>query len=219
MERCEDLELLDTEDLADETVAQSYRQLQMVHQWLGNTGAVLRLLRNSHTVPRRVLDVGCGQGALLVEIRKRLGVEVIGFDLRSAPSNMPVLIVTGNAVSDHLPQADVAICVVMAHHLSEAELAGLIVNVSRSCNRFILLDLVRHSVPLGLFRVFIAPLLSRINALDGQTSIRRAFTFVEMRRIVNGALASGSRPVRSVRHTSSPLWIRQVVDILWEPTG
>jgi SAM-dependent methyltransferase len=218
MRRSDERELLDAEDLAEEAVAQTYRQLRMVHRWLGNTNAVLRLLRNPPPTIGRVLDIGCGQGALLLEIRQHLGVEVIGFDLRPAPSNLPVEIIAGDAVNDRLPEADVAVCVVTAHHLSEAELAGLIVNVSRSCHRFIVLDLVRHPVPLALFRIFVAPLLSRINALDGQTSIRRAFTFAEMRGIVNGALLSGSRPVKSVRHTLSPLWIRQVVDISWQPT-
>jgi len=100
---------------------------------------------------------GCGQGALLVEIRKRLGAEVIGFDLRPAPSDSPVPIIAGNAVTYRLPEADVTVCVVTAHHLSETELAGLIANVSRSCDRFILLDLVRHRVPLALFRISLAP--------------------------------------------------------------
>ncbi len=216
MRRSQERELLDTEDFAEEAVAQSYRQMQMVNRWLGNTDAVLRLLRESPVPPKRVLDIGCGQGALLVEIRERLGVEVIGFDLRPAPSNLPVPIVFGNAVTDRLPEADVAVCVVMAHHLSEAELAGMIVNVSRSCDRFILLDLVRHPLPLVLFRIFLAPLLSRLNSLDGQTSIRRAFTGQEMRLIVNEALAGEDRPVASVRHTVSPFWVRQIVDIQWE---
>jgi hypothetical protein len=57
MRGCEDRVLLDAEDLAEETVAQTCRQLRMVHRWLGNTGAVLRRLRDSPSVPNRVLDI------------------------------------------------------------------------------------------------------------------------------------------------------------------
>jgi SAM-dependent methyltransferase len=167
-----------------------------------------------------VLDIGCGQGALLEEIRRRMSVEVVGFDLRPAPPHAPVPIFQGNAVSDPLPAADVAVCVVMAHHLSEAEVAKLIQNVARSCDRLILLDLVRHPVPLLLFRLFVRPFLCRINGLDGQTSIRRAYTVREMRKIVDYALAGvateSGRPVLRIEHSVAPLWIRQVVHISWE---
>jgi 2-polyprenyl-3-methyl-5-hydroxy-6-metoxy-1,4-benzoquinol methylase len=220
MDRCKDVEILDEVDMPAAVVAQIYRELRMVNFWLGNTGALLALLEraaDAEVAPvRRVLDIGCGQGALLVAIREKLGLEVVGMDLRPAPAEAPVRIVTGNAVTDPLPEADVTICMMMAHHLSEAELGALIGNVARSCRRFIVLDLVRHPVPLALFRVFVAPLLGRINAADGKTSIRRAYTAREMRRIVDGALAGIDRPVRRVRHTVSPLWIRQVVDISWE---
>jgi 2-polyprenyl-3-methyl-5-hydroxy-6-metoxy-1,4-benzoquinol methylase len=218
MRRSEDRELMDAADATDEELAQSYRELQKTQFWLGNTGALLRLLHRSRLPIRRVLDIGCGQGALLVDIREKLGAEVIGMDLRPAPSDAPVPILTGNAVTDKLPEADVAVCMMMAHHLSETELTAMIRNVARSCQRLILMDLVRHPVPLALFRAFVAPLLGRINALDGKTSIRRAYTAAEMRRIVDGALAEASglsRPVTRVRHSVSPLWIRQVVDICW----
>jgi SAM-dependent methyltransferase len=218
MQRCKDLELMETEDISQEALTQAYSQLQMVNRWLGNTNAVLRSLRHDQPSIQRVLDIGCGQGGLLLEIRKHLDLDVIGLDLRPAPLSL-IPILSGNAISDRLPEADVAVCVMMAHHLSEAELAGLIRNVSRTSPRFILLDLVRHPVPLALFQVFVAPLLGRINALDGATSIRRAYTAREMRGIVAGALRGGDKSVTSVRHTVGPLWIRQVVDISWQTCG
>jgi len=216
MQRCTDLEIMETEDISQEELTQVYCQLQMVNRWLGNTNAVLRSLRRDQPSIQRVLDIGCGRGGLLLEIRKRLDLDVIGLDLRPAPWSA-VPIVSGDAINDQLPDADVAVCVLMAHHLSEAELAGLIRNVSRTCLRFILLDLVRHPVPLALFQVFVAPFLGRINALDGATSIRRAYTVSEMRGIVAGALRTGDKPVKSVRHTVAPLWMRQIVDISWQP--
>jgi hypothetical protein len=159
-----------------------------------------------------VLDIGCGHGALLHQIRRQLGAEVIGFDLCPAPANVPVTIITGNAVTSSLPQAEVAIAVCVAHHLSEADLIRLIRNVSHSCRRFILLDTVRHWLPLVLFRIFVYPLIGSLNAQDGVTSLRRSYTTREMRNVVSKALEVSSG---KVTYSVAPFCIRQVVDISW----
>ena len=208
MNRDHTVEELDDPALPSEVVAQAYRDLARTHRWLGNTRAILRRVRGA----RSVLDLGCGQGALLREIRAKLGIDVMGFDLRAAPSATEVPIVAGDAVTDSLPRADVAIAVCFVHHLSEEELIRLIRNVSRSCRRFIILDLVRHWLPLWLFRIFVAPFLSRINREDGVTSVRRAFTIRELRRVVNAAVeGTGAR----VSQTVAPLMIRQIIEIRW----
>ncbi len=208
MNRESTVELLDDPALPPEVVDRAYRDLARTHRWLGNTRAILRRVRGAHSV----LDLGCGQGALLREIRSKLGIDVIGFDLRPAPSDLQIPIMPGDAVTDSLPRADVAIAVCFVHHLSEEELIRLIRNVSRSCRRFIILDLVRHWLPLWLFRIFVAPFLSRINREDGVTSVRRAFTVRELRKLVETAIVgTGAR----VSQTVAPLFIRQVIEIRW----
>ena len=98
----------------------------------------------------------------------------------------------------------------VGHHLSDSDVMALIRNVGRCCRRFVLLDLVRHPLPLALFRVFLAPLLSGIAANDGQVSIQRSFTPEELRHLTTEALAgSGAR----FRHSVGPFYIRQTVDI------
>lgn len=176
---------------------------------LGNHRLVLRALRRDPLPVRRVLDVGCGSGELMRDIRRRLGVEVVGADLRAA--RVPGLrIVAADAVRDPLPACDVAVSVWMAHHLAEAELVELIRNVGRSARRLLLVDLVRHHVPLALFRAVAAPFLHPLNAEDGIHSIRRAFTPAEMRRAAARAL-HGTQA--AIRHSVAPLWLRQVLDI------
>ncbi len=210
MERRDAVELLDDPALPEQTVAAAYRDLARVNRWLGNTHAILARLRDSGA--SSVLDLGCGQGALLKDIHEKLGLRVTGLDLRPAPPDSPVPILSGNAVTDPLPRADVALAVLFAHHLTEAELIALIRNVSRSSRRLIILDLVRHWLPLALFRVFVAPFLSYINTVDGITSIRRAYTPRELRRIAESAVAgTGAR----VRHSVAPLYTRQIIDITW----
>lgn len=212
MHRSAESEILDGPGISAAEAARAYEELQRTHRWLGNTSTILRLLRRDPIPVRSVLDIGCGQGALLQQIRQQLGTEVIGFDLRPPPANSPVKILTGNAVTDSLPRADVALAICVAHHLSEDDLILLIRNVSRSCRRFILLDLVRHWLPRLLFNAFVGPLLSNLNARDGATSLRRSFTPGELRTLVDKALEGSTA---EVKYCVTPFYIRQVVDISW----
>jgi 2-polyprenyl-3-methyl-5-hydroxy-6-metoxy-1,4-benzoquinol methylase len=209
MQRADVTELLEDPSLPDEVVANAYRDLARTQRLLGNTRAVFRRLRKNRDPIRRVLDIGCGQGALLEQIRQSLGVDVVGFDLRPAP-DAPVRILTGNAAIDPLPDADVALAVCLIHHLSEADIVNMIQNVSKTCRRLILLDLVRHWIPLTLFRVFMSPFLHRINSADGITSIKRAYTPRELRSIVDEAVRGTNT---RVDHTVAPFYIRQIIDL------
>ena len=218
MDRSIEVELLDTGKIPEPAVAKAYQEISWVNRVLGNDRAILRLLREDVHPPNRlrVLDIGCGQGALLLEIQQQLGAAVIGMDMRPAPCLPPVPILSANAITDELPDADVAICVLTAHHLAPAELGQMIRNVSRSCDRLILLDLIRDPLPLWLFRLFVAPLLGPINVADGKTSIRKAYTAAEMRTIVNQTLRIIPRKVLRARHTIAACSIRQIVDIRWQ---
>jgi SAM-dependent methyltransferase len=212
MDRRDAKELLEGNGLPASAVRRSYRELAAVHRWLGNTSAIVERLKAHPTPVQIVLDIGCGEGAVLQEIRRRLAVDVIGMDLRVAPLPGPVPIVAGDATKDPLPAADVAVSLLVAHHLSPAEIVRLIHNVRLSSRRLIILDLVRHRIPLLLFRAFVCPLVSQITATDGVTSFRRAYTPRELGAIVASAIhGSGAHVVHSV----SPFYLRQIVDISW----
>jgi 2-polyprenyl-3-methyl-5-hydroxy-6-metoxy-1,4-benzoquinol methylase len=212
MHRADSTELLEDPSLPADVVATAYSDLARTQRLLGNTAAIFRKLRKSRIPIRRVLDLGCGQGALLEQIRRKLGVDVIGFDLRPTPPSATIPILTGNAAVDPLPFADVALAVCLVHHLSEPDVIDLIRNVSRSCRRLILLDLVRHWIPLILFRVFLSPFLHRINSADGITSIKRSYTTRELRTMAEEAVrGSNARIV----HTVAPFYIRQIIEITW----
>ncbi|MFB3827006.1 MAG: methyltransferase domain-containing protein [Bryobacteraceae bacterium] len=201
-------ELMEDRALPSETLTRVHRDLDRIHRWLGNVDALVRAIQTDARPVRRVLDVGCGWGGTLVRVREKLGVEAIGVDLRP-PASAPVPILRADVTRDRLPEADVAFSLYVAHHLDPPALAAMLRNVRRCTRRFILLDLVRHPLPLALYRAFLGPWVHRINRIDGARSVRAAYTAPELRGIAAGALQGEAR----IRHTVAPFYVRQVLDI------
>jgi SAM-dependent methyltransferase len=211
MQRSFEEEILDGGGLPPETVERAYRALSLTHRVLGNYAAILRALRRDGQAVRRVLDIGCGHGGLMESVRRQMGAEVLGVDLRppeGGAGEFPILKL--DAVREALPRADVAVSVCLVHHLRDEEFVEMIGNVGRACRRFVILDLVRHRVPLALFSAFAPLCLPRVNVLDGRQSIRRAHTPEEFRALIARAVAGTGG---SFRHSVAPLWIRQMADI------
>jgi len=202
-------EILDQRLFPEWLASQSYRELTTIHRLVGNTSYLISALRRNPYPVKRILDVGCGHGGLLKEISKRLKVEGLGVDI-SPPKLSAVPILKADAAFDPLPKADVAFPTYVAHHVSEANLVHMIRNIGKSSPRFILLDVVRHWIPLALFRMFVAPFVSSITRADGQTSIRRGYKPEELEAVVTKAIAGTNA---KFHHSISLLGLRQVVDI------
>jgi SAM-dependent methyltransferase len=198
-------EILEAGGVPGPVAARAHRDLTRLHRVLGHTGALERAIRRDPLPVRRLLDVGCGHGGILVELQRRLGVDVIGADKRP-PADAPVRVVRADAIREPLPTADVAYSLWLAHHFTEAEVASMICNVGRFCRRFLLVDLVRHPLPLALFRTFVAPFFSPVAVTDGIISIRRAYTPEEFADI---ARRTGVRFTQAV----SPIYASQTLDI------
>jgi len=209
MQRSFEEEILDVGGLAPEVLERAHRRLSQTHSLLGNHAAILRALRCDGAA-RRVLDIGCGHGGLLKKVRRQMGwrscVWICG--RRRVAGEFPILKL--DAVREALPRADVAVSVCLVHHLRDEEFVEMIRNVGRACRRFVILDLVRHRVPLALFTAFAPLCLPRVNVLDGRQSIRRAYTPEEFRALIAQAVSGTGG---SFRHSVAPLWIRQMADI------
>ncbi len=217
MLREDKFEILEETYVADDLVARAYSDLSKIHRWLGDTASIVHAIRRDPLPVRRLLDVGCGLGLVAGEIRRRLGIETVGIDIRTYPSIAAgVTIVEADARSDALPFADIAYSLHLGHHLSESDLESMIRNVGRFCRRFILLDLVRHPLPLALFRLCVAPWVSPISAEDGRRSVRRAYTQAELRAVAASALEGSDAVFQS---TVAPFYIRQILDISYDPAG
>jgi SAM-dependent methyltransferase len=211
MRRSFEAEILDSGGHQPEILARAHRALSLTHSVLGNHAAILRALRRDGQAVRSVLDIGCGHGGLLEKVRRQIGVEVLGVDLRPPErcvGEFPILRL--DAVREVLPRADVAVCVCLVHHLRDEDFVGMIRNVGRTCRRFVILDLVRHRVPMVLFSAAAPLCLPRVNVLDGRQSIRRAYTPEEFRASIARAVAGTDA---KFRHTVAPFWIRQMADI------
>jgi len=183
----------------------------MIHRLLGDTRFVRLAIERDSLPVRRVLDVGCGTGWVLEDLRRQLNLDAVGVDLNPRPaiaSTVPIY--RADATRDILPRADVAFCMYLGHHLCEPELIRLIQNVGRSCRRFIVLDLVRHHLPLAFFRFFMAHFVSPVTVVDGARSIRRAYTPAEFRRIASAAVQGIGA---TFQHSVAPFYARQVIDI------
>lgn len=209
MKRSLEPELMDSPEIVGPVLEKFHRDLARIHGLLGSFPTIERFLRKDAAPVRSVLDIGCGGGALLEYLRRRLAVETIGVDPKPG-THTDARILELNAVTEPLPEADVAVSSLVAHHLTPEENIALIRNVARSCRRFIILDLIRHPMPLVLFSIFICPLIGREAAVDGRQSIRRAFTPAEFSELVRTALA-GTEGTFLI--DVPPLLSRQVIDI------
>jgi len=202
-------EIMDGPDIPAGIKRKFHADLKLIHRFMDNGSMIIRHLHGE----RRVMDIGCGDGELLSQVQTKTGAEVQGVDLVDQPeAKAPVI--RADATRDPLPEADVAISSLVIHHLTEQQAINLIRNVGRSCKRFVILDLVRHPLPLWLFTIFLCPFLSRVGAADGRQSVRRAFTGPEMKNLVTRAL-SGT-PAKFDQWVSR-FAARQVIDINYRP--
>jgi len=204
-----DLELMDSPDVKGPVLDRFHHDLNFIHKCLGTFPTIERFIRNDDKPVRKILDIGCGGGALLEYLRKHLGVEVIGVDPKP-PDSAAVPILAADATVDRLPDADIAVCSLLAHHLTPDQNIEMIHNVGRSCRRFIIQDLIRHRLPFVLFTLFICPMIGKEAAVDGRQSIRRAFTPEEFKQLVRTALAGSTATFTS---DVSPFLSRQIIDI------
>lgn len=203
-------ELMDSPDVKGPLLDKFHHDLNFVNGCLGTFPTIERFIRKDDKPVRRILDVGCGGGGLLDYLQRRMGVEVVGVDMKP-PEIANVKIIKGDAVTERLPDADVAVCSLLAHHLTPEQNIALIRNVSRTtCRRFIIQDLIRHPLPLVLYTLFLCPMIGREAAMDGRQSIRRAFTPEEFAEIVRTAIAGTSATFTT---DVSPFRSRQIIDI------
>src|ERR1035441_9349170 len=120
MQRSFEEEILDGGGQMQEMRERAHVALSRTHSVLGNHMAILRALRRDGQEVRHVLDIGCGHGGLLEKVRRQMGAEVLGVDLRPPESGAGAIpILKLDAVWEALPRADVAVSVCMGDALND----------------------------------------------------------------------------------------------------
>ena len=204
-------ELMDSDEVPEADRAAFHRDLALIHRLLGDLSSILQRIRRTAHPVRSVIDIGCGDGAALAQIRQAVGARVTGIDLRPPRKDIhDVPILQRDATCDELPPADVAISLLTLHHLTDDQVVRVIRNAARSSRRLICLDLVRHPLPFALFSTFIGPLIHKAAADDGRQSIRGAFKPGELRTLVSDALDGTGA---TFDHEVSPYYAKQIIDI------
>ena len=95
MERQNETEILDGEDVPNDHATRAYGQLARIHGLIGDTAFVVRAIRRDSLPVCRILDIGCATGLVAEEVHRKLGVEVIGVDLNPRGSlgvRVPIVI-------------------------------------------------------------------------------------------------------------------------------
>ena len=128
MKRSFETEILDAPNIPEQLADRAYRDLTRLHRIIGDTRAVIHAIRRDPLPVRRVIDIGCAQGAVPVAIASAHEHLVGGgFDL---PPIRPVFdahinrhgladrlsFTPGDFFADPLPEADV---LVMGHILHD----------------------------------------------------------------------------------------------------
>ena len=201
-QRSVELEHLDKGDYTAEEYEGCIVELQRVNRWLGDASALrdslLTEVEQLNLPGFSVVDVGAGTGELLqvvAEWARKNGrkARLTGVELNArsavaiaerATTFPEITSVRGDALK--LPfvdrQFDFALCSLFTHHFKNAEVVGILRELSRVSTRGIfVIDLHRHSVAYFFYttigRLF---LHNRLIREDGALSILRSFTPEEL---------------------------------------
>ena len=151
--------------------------------------------------PKTLLDVGCGDGALLAAVAKKLPSTLCyGIDISSKAISHAQQYKSKNvdfACQDSLQPADIVMANLVCHHMADDELGAFLQKAYASAGQLVLInDLHRHKMAKALFSTISGPLFSnRLISLDGITSIERGFLRCELEALI-GKIAPASYQIR-----------------------
>lgn len=148
----------------------------------------------------RILDLGCGGGDICLKFsewaqKRNLNIEVTGIDpdpraieyttTLQVPANVEFRLANSSDLVEAGERYDVAVSNHLLHHLQNAELIRICKETEALASKLILFNDIRRSdfgfIAFGL----IAPVIYRSSFIykDGLISIRRSFTYRELKRL------------------------------------
>jgi SAM-dependent methyltransferase len=187
-------EILDRLPADDPKAIQSRRDLQKVNAFMGHAGLVTRALQRSRSLPRLVVELGAGDGTLLLKVARRLRrpqthVRAVLVDFNPSVSGETIaafravgwLVETRKAdvfdwmMESDAERADVTIANLFLHHFRESDLSTLFAAASRRTNRFIACEPRRSGTALAGASLLVLIGCNDVTRHDAKLSVRAGF--------------------------------------------
>jgi hypothetical protein len=187
-------EILDDLPAEDPRAARARRDLRIINVLMGHPRLVVRALRDLNTLPRRIVELGGGDGTLLLRVARALGpaqqpVRAVLVDRRPAvaPATETALSARGWHVEvteadvcawlerPDLDVADVTIANLFLHHFEDTELRRLLELVSRQTRCFIACEPSRSRAGLAGVSLMRLAGFSDVTRHDGRISVCAGF--------------------------------------------
>lgn len=162
--------------------------LSRINRLLGGFRAAKRALKNLRQSPLSILEVGCGGGYFCREMHtwfpntRILGIDINPEAIAHAQKHPP-----GDKLSFQIQKDktlnfpdnyfDVAISMLVCHHMTDQELIAFIKESYRICTHAVIInDLQRHILAYASFSLLVPfAFPSRLIWQDGRLSVRRSF--------------------------------------------
>lgn len=191
-------EIMDNFELKGGELEKTLRDLDHINKWLGGNKITLQgvkqlLCNHPKSAPVHIVDVGCGNGAILREIAKWGRSENYELELTGIDAN-PYAISIAERLSAYYPEInfdaidifsekyknkrfDVLLCTLTLHHFKDPQIEKLLdLFVKQVKIGVVINDLQRSKKAYHLFRAFCAVFIrNEIARKDGLTSILRGF--------------------------------------------
>jgi hypothetical protein len=191
-------EILDALPAEDPHAIQSRRDLQVVNTFMGHPGMVVRALRAEPSPPRLIVEIGAGDGTLLLRVARRLGsrgrTRAILVDRR--PSLSAATRDGFDAAGWHVDTcesdvfewlcrpraetADVTVSNLFLHHFNEHELVNLLNLASRQTKHFIAFEPRRSRAALAAASLLRLLGCNDVTLHDAGVSVRAGFRDCEL---------------------------------------
>ena len=193
---------MDDLTLPPEKLNEVLKDVSLANKLLGGNRithkAVLGMLRKEPEKEFSIVDVGCGEGAMLRQLalicrKKKYKVTFIGVDINKAAINLAERYSTNfpeikycafNILQDNVEElvSDIALCTLTLHHLASPQIPHFLeklANVGRVA--VIVNDLQRSPWAYYLFKIFSAIFIkTKIARHDGLVSVKRGFKRKEL---------------------------------------
>ncbi|MEN1783778.1 MAG: methyltransferase domain-containing protein [Bacteroidota bacterium] len=197
--RSSEIELMDQPGLSADALHKALLDVNFCNQWLGGYQLTIRkVVQYIKANPKphyTIMDVGCGDGAMLRKLLEKLQSNRIAHTLIGVDINTTALEIAKNTteaeaikyrqcdiLKDQPDPCDIVLCTLTLHHLPEKQILTFVERLVYLAKDVVIInDLERSAVSHLLFKIFgFFFLKSPIAKNDGLTSIRRAFQKSEL---------------------------------------